>query len=368
MILANDFRRQWEDIGPDVMKAVARAGESGWYILGAEVREFEAALAGLWGLPYATGVASGLDAIEISLRVLGLKPGDRVLTTPISAFATTLAIVRLGGVPVFIDCDDQGLIRLDLVERWLESNPDVRFFVPVHLYGFPLDLDHLDRLRNRFELNIVEDCAQSILADWRGRPTGTAGQMAATSFYPTKNLGAMGDGGAVLTSNPQWAAEVAAYRDYGQSAKYRHTRIGYNSRLDELQAAILRSAPLPRLAGWTERRRQIAEAYFEGIRNPRIRLPQAGQGSCFHLFPVFVEPGSKAGFMESLRAAGIAAGEHYPLCIFEQQALAGLPHEVVDGCGNALRLCRSEVSLPIHPYIEQAESDAVIAACNGWAG
>jgi dTDP-3-amino-3,4,6-trideoxy-alpha-D-glucose transaminase len=370
MIPANDFRRQWEEIGPDVLKAVSRTGESGWYVLGSEVRNFESVLARVWGLPFATGVASGLDAIEISLRVLGAKAGDRVITTPVSAFATTLAIVKLGAVPVFIDCDDNGLIRLDLVEKWLDTHPGVCYFVPVHLYGLPLDLDQLGRLKDRFELRIVEDCAQSVLASWRGRPTGSVGQMAATSFYPTKNLGAMGDGGAILTADSRYAAAAACYRDYGQTAKYRHGLIGYNSRLDELHAAILKDAMLPRLSRWTGRRREISQAYCTGIRNPLIRVPQPveGRGSGHHLFPVFVDPHRKPAFLDLLRRRGIASGEHYPLCIFEQEALRDVPHEVVEGCENARKLCRSEISLPLHPYLTEEEAAAVVSACNDWTG
>ena len=370
MIQANDFKRFWHDAGGDVLGAVKRVGESGWYILGREVSGFEDSLAKAWGLRHAVGVGNGLDAIEICLRVLGCKPGDRVLTTPISAFATTLAIIRLGAVPVFVDCDDAGLVRLDLVERVLRENPDIHYFVPVHLYGFCLDLDQLERLREEFDLNIVEDCAQSILAAWGGRPTGSAGQMAATSFYPTKNLGAMGDGGAILTNDPRLASEAAFYRDYGQTAKYEHTRLGCNSRLDELHAAILSGAMLPRLAAWTERRRALAVLYSEAIDHPLIRVPRpsAHQSPCHHLFPVFVAEARKAGFLQYLREQGIATGEHYPKCIFEQEALSRVPFGVVGNCDNALKLCRGEVSLPLHPYLSDEEAAEVIRVCNAWCG
>ncbi len=368
MILANDFRRQWREIADAALAAVERTGASGWYILGAEVQAFEAALSAAWPIPHAVGTGNGLDAIEIALRALGCRRGDRVLTTPLSAFATTLAIIRAGGAPVFVDCDDLGLLRLDLAEQALERDPSIRFFVPVHLYGFPLDLDWLDRLRERFGVSIVEDCAQSVLATWNGRATGTAGAMAATSFYPTKNLGALGDGGAVLTSDAALAAEAAALRDYGQSAKYRHTRLGLNSRLDELHAAILRDAILPRLGEWTNRRRRAGEFYDREIRNPRIRVPAAPPAAqpCRHLYPVFVAPESKPSFLAHLRAKGIAAGEHYPLCIFEQEALEGVPVEFASACDNALRLARSEVSLPMHPFLTGEELQAVAQACNEW--
>src|SRR5690242_20503979 len=183
MILLNDFKRQWQETRSDVLDAVETVGASGWYILGREVTEFEQALAAYWGIPHAIGVASGLDAIELSLRALGCGPGDRVLTSPISAFATALAILKVGARPVFADCDSRGLIDLDACREILAAHPEIRYFVPVHLYGHSLDLAVLRDLRDRFDLRMVEDCAQSIGATCGGAPTGSVGQFAATSFY-----------------------------------------------------------------------------------------------------------------------------------------------------------------------------------------
>ena len=214
MIQLNDFSRQWADTREAVLETVAEVGAAGRYILGGEVAAFEEALAERWGARRAAGVASGLDAVEISLRILGCRPGDRVLTTPLSAFATTLAILKIGAVPVFVDTDGCGLIDLNRCRELLSQRPDIRYMVPVHLYGHALDLDGLAELRDGFGLRIVEDCAQSILASWDGRPTGSVGQIAAVSFYPTKNLGAMGDGGAILTGAPEHddAARAAGLR------------------------------------------------------------------------------------------------------------------------------------------------------------
>ena len=297
MIPLNDFKRQWEDTREDAMAAFEEIGASGWYILGREVREFEEALAGYWGLPHVVGVASGLDAIEISLKALGCGPGDKVLTTPLSAFATALAILNLGAVPVFVDTDPYGQIDLDACQAVLESRPDIGFFVPVHLYGHALDMQRLQALRQRLGCGMVEDCVQSIGACFQGIATGSAGHMAALSFYPTKNLGAMGDGGAVLARGEEYARRARMLRDYGQSAKYRHEMVGYNSRLDELQAGLLRRVSLGRLPAWIEARRRIAAAYLAGIRNPAIQVPgaPAGSYSCWHLFPVLVDRGPQAG-------------------------------------------------------------------------
>jgi dTDP-3-amino-3,4,6-trideoxy-alpha-D-glucose transaminase len=367
-ILANDFRRQWAETRQATLDAVDAVGNSGWFVLGEQVREFEKEVAAAWGLSYAIGVASGLDALEISLRISGCGPGTKVLTTPLSAFATTLAIVKLGAVPVFCDVDEFGLIDLDRCEDALRRDRDIRFLLPVHLYGHSLDLRRLRDLKMRYELCVIEDCAQSILATHNGIATGSVGQMAATSFYPTKNLGALGDGGAILTDSPALAEHSRALRDYGQTGKYRHDFIGYNSRLDELHAAILRRAHLPSLQRWTQRRREIAAAYGAGIHHSRITVPGAPPGSCscWHLYPIFAEPEFKSSLLEYLNASGIGAGEHYPTPIFDQPAMQSLKYETTGGCERACRLSRSEVSLPIHPFLSDSEVGFVIETCNRW--
>jgi dTDP-3-amino-3,4,6-trideoxy-alpha-D-glucose transaminase len=319
-------------------------------------------------MQHAIGVASGLDAIEISLRALGCQAGDRVLTTPISAFATTLAIVKLGAIPVFADTGEDGLLDLDRCREVLRQRPDIRFFVPVHLFGHALDLARLRALREEFDLKMVEDCAQSIEARFRGVSTGSAGHMAATSFYPTKNLGAMGDGGAILTRDPALAARVKALRDYGQSSKYCHEYVGYNSRLDELQAAFLSQACLPRLERWTQRRREIAAAYVQAIRSAQVSVVAAPEGSesCWHLFPVRVPAGRQNELLEHLKASGVTAGIHYPIAIPDQPALQHAAYELADDCVAARRFCSTEVSLPMHPYLADSDVATAARAINGW--
>ncbi len=368
MVAANDFRRQWDDVRDDALAAMERVGASGWYILGQEVAKFETELATLWQIEHAVGVANGTDAIELALRAVGCGPGDRVLTTPLSAFATTLAILKVGAIPVFADTDERGLIDLDRCREVLAARPEIRFFVPVHLYGHVLDLNRLGMLRDEFGLRIVEDCAQSAGAQMHGTHTGGAGQIAATSFYPTKNLGAMGDGGAVLTNDPALAERVRVLRSYGETARYRHEEIGVNSRLDELQAAVLRDVGLPRLKRWVQRRRQIAEAYLEGIHNPAVKCPgaPAGSRSSWHLFPVHVDPRQRRAFLEYLRGQTIAAGVHYPVAIPDQPAMGQAKYEMANDCATARRICASEVSLPIHPYLTDEEVGQVIDAVNGW--
>jgi len=367
-VLLNDFRTQWADVGHDVQAAFTRVGESGWYILGTEVRAFESSAAELFGTAAAIGCASGLDAIEIGLRAMGLAPGDRVLTTPLSAFATTLAIVRAGGIPEFVDVDPRGQLDLDRCADVLQHHPEIRFFVPVHLYGHALDLGALAALAARFGVRILEDCAQAIGARWEDRPVGSVGLASATSFYPTKNLGAMGDGGAVVTSDLEVASFCRSLRDYGQSERYRHERLGLNSRLDELHAAILSSAFLPRLKAWTERRRAIAAEYRANLRHPAVTVPEldARSQSVWHLFPVLVEAPYREAFRRHLGAQGIDTGVHYPILIPAQQALAGVPYRVHGELTQAARYAAGEVSLPIHPYLDRTAIDRVVVAVNGW--
>lgn len=369
MILANDFRRQWADLCTDALAAVDRVGNSGWYVLGPEVTGFEQDLARFWNMRHATGVANGMDAIEIALRALGCKRGDRVLTTPLSAFATTLAIVKLGAIPVFVDTDEYGLIDLVRCHDLLRRRNDIAFFVPVHLYGHALDRESLEWIRNEFGIKIVEDCAQSAGARSHGQPTGTAGDMAATSFYPTKNLGAMGDGGALLTNNTVLDAQARMLRFYGETERYRHEELGYNGRLDEVQAAILRQACLPRMPHWIRRRREIARAYITGIKNREIGIPGAPEHSesSWHLFPVHVAPDRRAALLEHLKACGISTGIHYPTAIPDQPAMKMVNYELVDECAYARQICASEVSLPIHPYLTDHEVARVIDAANSFA-
>lgn len=370
MILLNDFKRQWADTRGETLAALTSVGESGWYILGEEVRRFEEALAGLWGFAHAVGVASGLDAIEIALRAAGCRAGDRVLTTPVSAFATTLAILKLGAIPIFADVDGGGQIDLDGCDAILKAHPEIRFLVPVHLHGQALDPVALGALRDRHGLRVVEDCAQSILARRGGQATGALGVAAATSFYPTKNLGALGDGGSILTNDPAIAQTARELRDYGQTAKYEHSRIGYNSRLDELHAAVLRRASLPRLAAWTERRRVIAARYRSEIVHAGVGLPVIPDAAepCWHLFPVRVPASARPSFEAWLHDQGVATGRHYPTPIPDQPAMREAAFEAPHGIDRAREFCASEVSLPIHPYLLDDEVGRVVAAVNSWKG
>jgi dTDP-3-amino-3,4,6-trideoxy-alpha-D-glucose transaminase len=344
-ILLNDFKRQWADTGEQVLAAVREVGESGWYVLGKQVSEFERTLATSTSRKHAIGCANGLDAIEIGLRALGIQPGQKVLTTPLSAYATTLAITRAGAVPVFVDVDATGLIDLTLVERELARDSSIKYLVPVHLYGQALSLDRLEAIKNKFELKIVEDAAQAICARSGQRMVGSVGQVTATSFYPTKNLGALGDGGAMFTDDATLDRALRVLRDYGQSTKYVHDVPGLNSRLDELHAAVLSRAFLPRLNAWTERRRAVAARYHEALKHPKA---------------------ARDHFMKHLTSLGVGNGIHYPQLISDQKALASVPFEVRGELKHAHAIVNEEVSLPIHPYLTDDEVARVIDAVNTW--
>jgi dTDP-3-amino-3,4,6-trideoxy-alpha-D-glucose transaminase len=363
-VSANDFARQWQDIREDAIDAIDRVGRSGWLILGEEVRGFESDFAEWWGVPHAVGVASGLDALEIALRCACLPPGARVITTPLTAFATTLAILRAGAEPVWCDVDQSGGLDLDQVDAVLSSDASIRAVMPVHLYGHPLDPGSLERLSSDHDVHVIEDCAQSAGAERDGRPTATAGVAAGTSLYPTKNLGAMGDGGVLLTTDAGLAEHARRLRDYGQSTKYEHVEVGLNSRLDELHAAVLRSALLPRLPHWLDRRREIAAAYTQALSNSMLRpIGPTGGRSAHHLFPVEVLDDDPASIAEHLGKRGVNIGRHYPFVCCDQPAARDLGVTPVGELPVARRLAARELSLPIHPYMSDAEVENVIDAC-----
>jgi len=339
-----------------VAVAITRVVASGWYILGPEVEAFEAEFAAACGAPHAVGVGTGTDAITLILRALDIGPGDEVITPPLSAAYSALAVMMAGARPVFADIDPERL-TLDpaAVERAI--TPETRAVLPVHLYGQPADMRALEALAARHGLALVEDAAQAHLATAEGRPVGTIGVAGAFSFYPTKNLGALGDGGAVVTRDAALAARVKRLRNGGQTSRYHHQEAGANSRLDELQAAILR-ARLPHLRAWTARRREVAASYraalpveaaLQGCLGSReVCVPrQFDAGHVYHLFPVLTP--HRAAFQAHMTAHGVETLIHYPVPIPRQPALAS-EHPAL--CPVADRVCEQVVSLPMYPGLD----------------
>jgi dTDP-4-amino-4,6-dideoxygalactose transaminase len=254
-------------------------------------------------------------------------------------------------------------LDLDQVDATLRADRSIRAVMPVHLYGHPLDPAALERLAAEHDVVVIEDCAQSAGAERDGKPTGLAGIAAGTSLYPTKNLGAMGDGGVLLTSDETIAEQARRLRNYGQGAQYEHVELGLNSRLDELHAAVLRSAMLPRLDRWLARRAEIASRYTKALRESRLRPVVAGGGhSAHHLFPVRVLDHDPKAIREQIVQRGVAVGRHYPLVCPDQPAVRGIG-TIVGDLAVARRLAECELSLPIHPHLEDQEVEVVIEAC-----
>jgi len=339
-----------------VAAALARVVASGWYILGPEVEQFEAELASACHAPHAVGVGTGTDAITLILRALDIGPGDEVITPPLSAAYSALAVMMAGATPVFADIDPQRL-TIDPQAAAAAITPRTRALLPVHLYGQSADMTPLLALAEQHGLALVEDCAQAHLCTSEGRPVGTMGIAGAFSFYPTKNLGALGDGGAVVTRDATLAQRLRRLRNGGQTTRYHHEEAGANSRLDEIQAAVLR-ARLPYLANWTARRRQIAQTYRAGLAGTSVHVPPlCDDGHVYHLFPVLTS--DRTAFQAHLLAQGVETLIHYPVPIPRQPALSSLhPRQ----CAVADRICGEVCSLPMYPSLSDQEVDRVIAS------
>jgi dTDP-3-amino-3,4,6-trideoxy-alpha-D-glucose transaminase len=348
-----NFLKPAEDAA-GIKAAIDRVIASGWFVLGPEVEAFEAEFAAASGVAHAVGVGTGTDAITLIFRALEIGPGDEVITPPLSAAYSALAIMMAGARPVFADIDPE---RLTLDPRAVEAaiTPRTRAIMPVHLYGQPADMQALEAIAAKHNLALVEDAAQAQLATAGGRPVGTIGLAAATSFYPTKNLGALGDGGAVLTRDPQLAARVKRLRNGGQTSRYHHQEPGVNTRLDEMQAAILR-VRLHHLSAWTARRRQIAARYRGALDSSRVRVPREfDPGHVYHLFPVLTE--ARDRFQAHMTAQGVETLIHYPVPIPRQPALASTSPAM---CEVADRVCSQVVSLPMYPGLSDAAVASVI--------
>ncbi|MBZ5556062.1 MAG: DegT/DnrJ/EryC1/StrS family aminotransferase [Acidobacteriia bacterium] len=343
-----------------VKQAIDRVIARGWFILGPEVDAFEREFAAASGAARAVGVGTGTDAIALILRALGIGAGDEVITSPLSAAYSALAIMMAGARPVFADIDPDRL-TIDPERVAALAGPRTRAILPVHLYGQAADMTAIARVASRFNLAIVEDCCQAHLATAGGRPVGTIGVAGAFSFYPTKNLGALGDGGAVVTNDAALADRIARLRNGGQTDRYHHQEFGVNSRLDEMQAAILR-ARLPLLPAWTARRRALAARYRERLAGAPVAVPpERDAGHVYHLF--VVRSGARADLQAHLAERGIETLIHYPVPIPRQPALAPVhPAE----CPVATRACGEVVSLPLHPSLAPEHVDDVAAAIHAF--
>jgi len=356
VILMNDFKRHVELLHVELQEAMERVLQSGWFVLGKEVEAFEREFAAYVGAAHAVGVANGMDALQLGLMAWDIGPGDEVITTPNSAFASTLAILRVGAVPVFVDIDARHY-ALDASQVREAITPRTRAILPVHIYGRSAELEPLSQLAEEHGLMLLNDACQAHGASHRGRAIARFGDAAAYSFYPTKNLGCFGDGGMIVCDDPARYARLRRLRDYGQSKRYHHLEAGLNSRLDELQAAILR-VKLRHLPAHTARRRAIAAQYIAGLAGLPLVLPEYDAEAVWHLF--VVRSRARDALSEFLRERDVQSLVHYPVLIPEQPAM---PTPYVRGSLPVAERCAAEfLSLPIHAELTDEQVQRVCGA------
>lgn len=346
-----DLTAQYQQLKPDLDAAIQRVLNRGQFILGPEVGALEREAAAFCGARHAVGVASGTDALELALRACQVGPGDEVITTVLSFFATAEVIAALGATPVFVDVDPLTL-TIDPAQAAAKISPKTKAILPVHLYGHPCAMEELVRLAERHHLALIEDCAQAMGARYREQYVGTFGTAGCFSFFPSKNLGAYGDGGMVVTNDAAVADRVRLLRVHGSRTRYHHEQLGVNSRLDELQAAILR-VKLPHLEAWNEARRQHAQTYRRLIEEQRLTgltLPAERPG-CRHVYHLYViRSQQRDRLATALNQQGIGVQVTYPSVLSLQPALAFLGHR--PGAFPVAERATTEVlSLPLYPEL-----------------
>jgi aminotransferase EvaB len=354
-ILLNDLKRHHEPLAVELGAAVNRVLASGWYILGQETESFEAEFASYCGVSHCIGVGNGTDALELALRALAIGPGAEVATVANAGMYSTTAILRTGAAPLYVDVDPSSMNMSPASLRAALSSRTAAVIV-THLYGRMAAMEELLEIARAANIPVIEDCAQAHGAERAGRKSGSWGTLGCFSFYPTKNLGAMGDGGAVVTADASLAAKVRSLRQYGWTAKYRSTVAGgRNSRLDEMQAAVLR-AKLPHLDGWNARRREIARRYDEAL--PGLTLPAEAAEYVAHLY--VIRSSERERLRQALAAAGIGNDIHYPVPDHLQDSLRGVefratPLPVTERCA------REVLTLPCFPEMTDGEVAEIAA-------
>jgi dTDP-4-amino-4,6-dideoxygalactose transaminase len=354
-----DLITQYQALAEEISGAVQTVLGRADFILGSEVQDFEEEFADYCCADHAIGVANGTDALHLGLRACGIGQGDEVITAANSFIASAAAISFSGATPVFADIDPH-TYTLDpaAVERAI--TPRTRAILPVHLYGQPADMDAIMMIARRHGLRVIEDACQAHGARYKGRRVGSIGDLGAFSFYPGKNLGAAGDGGAAVTNSPELARQLRMLRNYGQSAKYHHDFLAFNSRLDTIQAAILR-VKLRYLDRWNAQRRQAAALYTVQLTDLNLPAPMVAPlvEPVFHLY--VMRMGRRDEIVRALNMRGIGAGIHYPIPIPQQQAYAFLGHKPGDFPVTEA-VCREVLSLPLYPEITRAQIQTVCSA------
>jgi len=359
VILCSYPHAQYAAHRDEINDAIQRVLDGGRYILGPEVEAFEREFAAYCEASHAVSCGSGTEALHLALAALGIGAGDEVITVAHTAVATAAAIRLCGASPVFADIDD-ATYTIDAEEVARAITPRTKAIVAVHIYGQPCDLDALSALAKKHGLRLVEDCAQAHGARWRGRRVGSIGDIACFSFYPTKNLGAIGDGGAVVTSNADLASRARLLREYGWAERYVSHIEGWNSRLDELQAAILR-VKLRHLDEDNGRRREIAQCYDDALRTVRIPVIRDGAEHVYHLYVIALS--HRDALQAQLRERGVGALVHYPVPIHRQPAYLNLGARPLP---RTERAAAEVLSLPMYPELTIEDQNIVIAAVREW--
>jgi dTDP-4-amino-4,6-dideoxygalactose transaminase len=358
-----DLMAQTRLLRPELDAAIARTLDSGVFCLGPEVSRFEADFATAAGAPHCIGFNSGTSALHVAMRLIDLKPGDEVITTPFTFIATSWAIAYVGAKPVYVDIDE-GTFNLNpgLLEAAITSR--TKAVMPVHLYGHPVDVDPILEICSRHGLPLVEDAAQAHGARYKGRPVGGLGELSAFSFYPAKNLGALGEAGALITMRADYASHSRALREHGSTTRYFHDEIGYNYRMEAIQGAVL-NVKLPRLPAWNAARRRNAHRYHDLLGDTPLRLPREASWaeSVYHCY--VVRHAARDRLREHLQAFGVGTALHYPLPLHLQKCFAHLGHRPGD-FPVAERAARECLSLPIYPELTDAQIDHVADAIRGF--
>lgn len=351
-----DLKAQLKPLRAELSAAFERTVDNCSFCLGPDVAQFEKDFAAFIGTEQCVGVNSGTSALHVALLLLDVGPGDEVITTPLTFVATSWAISYVGAKPVFVDVDDATFnMRPDLIESVI--TPKTKAIMPVHLYGHPCDLDPILAIAQKHNLPVVEDTAQSHGAKYKGRTAGTFGAMSCFSFYPGKNLGACGEGGALLTNDEAFAKRARALRDHGSTVRYYHDEVGYNYRMEGLQGAAL-GIKLKHLANWTANRQRVARRYHELLADTPLKLPREADWaeSAYHLY--VVRHAKREELMKHLQANKVGCALHYPLPLHLQKCYASLEHKA--GSFPVAEQAANEcLSLPIYPEMPEAHADRV---------
>ena len=362
-IMPNDLGRQYSLHAAEYEQKALQVLRSGWYVLGKEVESFEKEWAAYIGAKHCVGLASGLDALWISFRLLGVGAGDEVIVCSNAYIACVMGISMNGATPVFVEPDEYDNIDAEKIEAAI--TPKTKAILAVHLYGQSCDMTRIMAIAKAHDLKVVEDCAQSHGNHWQGRTVGTFGDVGCFSFYPTKGCGAFGDAGCIVTDSDELAQKFRVYRNYGSEKRYHNQVVGTNSRLDELQAGLLR-VKLSHLDDFNAERCAIAEAYNTGLKNPRVQLPKIRPGAdcTWHQYVVHV-PGGRDALAAYLKEKGIGTIIHYPIPPHLSEAYACLGFGVGD-FPIAERYADEVLSLPMYNGMTAEEQQYVIDAINQW--